>query len=54
MTAFNLGFTRFLDCPSCGIFLALTDPTEISPNPSPEDGNRSSFKNAVFFRIPDK
>jgi hypothetical protein len=30
------------------------DPTEqMSPSPSPEDGNRSSFRNAMFFRIPD-
>jgi hypothetical protein len=24
-----------------------------SPPPSPEDGNRSSFRNIVFSRIPD-
>jgi hypothetical protein len=30
------------------------DPAEyVSPTPSSEDGNRSSFRNVVFFRIPD-
>jgi hypothetical protein len=36
--------------PSSGI-LENTPPS--SPPPSPEDGNRSSFQNVVFSRIPD-
>jgi hypothetical protein len=35
--------------------LFLRGPTEYvsSPPPSPEDGNRSSFRNVVFSRIPE-
>jgi hypothetical protein len=32
--------------------LLLTEPTEVSPPPSPEDGKSSNFRNAVFFTIP--
>jgi hypothetical protein len=36
----------------CHLFLG--DPTEeVPPTPSLEDGNRSSFRNIVFFGIPD-
>jgi hypothetical protein len=34
--------------------LFLMYPTRyVSPTPSPKDGNRSSFRNVAFFRIPD-
>jgi hypothetical protein len=32
--------------------LSLAEPTEqVSPAPSPEDGNRSSLRNVVFFSV---
>jgi hypothetical protein len=34
--------------------LALSNgPNRCLPPPSPEDGNRYSFRNGMFFRIPD-
>jgi hypothetical protein len=33
--------------------MLLTDLTEVSPTPSPEDGNISSCQNVVLYRAPD-
>jgi hypothetical protein len=47
----NISVTGHWSCDWGSLF--LMDPTEyVSPTPSPEDENRSSFTNVVFFRIP--